>query len=244
MPTLVWVLAASLAMSLLALTGSLTLLLPERTFKQLVLPMVALAAGSLVGGALFHLLPEAVGTLGNRLAVYGWLAAGLLSFFVLEQYLHWHHCHRPLGAHRPLGYLILVADGLHNLIGGLAIGAAFVTDLRLGVVTWLVAAAHEVPQELGDFGILVHSGWRRRAALAYNLASASTVLVGAVAAYLLAAQVQVAVLLAFAAGNFLYIALADLVPELTTSPAPHEKAIHTAGFALGLLLLLLVALLD
>jgi zinc and cadmium transporter len=244
MPTLVWVLAAGVAMSLLALSGSLTLLLSERTFKQLVLPLVALAAGSLVGGALFHLLPQAVASLGNRLAVYGWLAAGLFGFFLLEQYLHWHHCHRPLGAHRPLGYLILVADALHNLIGGLAIGAAFVTDLRLGVVTWLVAAAHEVPQELGDFGILVHSGWRRRSALAYNLASASTVLVGAVAAYALAGQVQVAVLLAFAAGNFLYIALADLVPELTTSPAPHDKAIHTLGFALGLVLLLLIALLD
>jgi zinc transporter ZupT len=91
------------------------------------------------------------------------------------------------------------------------------------VVAWLVAAAHEVPQELGDFGILVHSGWQRRAALAYNLASASTVLVGAVVAYALAAQVQVAVLMAFAAGNFLYIALADLVPELTTSPAPPRQ---------------------
>jgi zinc and cadmium transporter len=244
MPTLLWVLAAGLGMSLLALTGSLTLLLPERTFKQLVLPLVALAAGSLVGGALFHLLPQAVTSLGNQLAVYGWLAAGLLSFLLLEQYLHWHHCHRPLGAHRPLGYLILVADALHNLIGGLAIGAAFVTDTRLGLVTWLVAAAHEVPQELGDFGILVHSGWTRRAALAYNLASAATVLVGALTAYLLAAQVQVAVLLAFAAGNFLYVALADLVPELTTSPAPHDKALHTTGFTLGLLLLFLVALLD
>jgi zinc and cadmium transporter len=244
MSTLGWVLAASLAMSVLALTGSLTLLLPERTFKQLVLPLVALAAGSLLGGALFHLLPQAVATLGNRLAVYGWLAAGLLGFFLLEQYLHWHHCHRPPGAHRPLGYLILVADALHNLIGGLAIGAAFVTDTRLGVITWLVAAAHEVPQELGDFGILIHSGWTRRAALAYNLASATTVVVGALTAYLLAAQVQVAGLLAFAAGNFLYIALADLVPELTTSPAPHDKAIHTTGFTLGLLLLLLIALLD
>jgi zinc and cadmium transporter len=244
MPTLAWVLAAGVAMSLLALTGSLTLRLPERVFKQLVLPLVALAAGSLIGGAVFHLLPAAVATLGNRLVVYGWLAAGLAGFFLLEQYLHWHHCHRPLGAHRPLGYLILVADGFHNLVGGLAIGAAFVTDTRLGVVTWLVAAAHEVPQELGDFGILVHSGWTRRAALAFNLASAATVVVGAVAAYALAAQLQVAVLLAFAAGNFLYIALADLLPELTTSPAPHDKAVHTAGFTLGLLLLLLVALLD
>jgi zinc and cadmium transporter len=244
MPTLAWVLAAGVAMSLLALTGSLTLLLPERVFKQLVLPLVALAAGSLLGGAVFHLLPAAVATLGNRLVVYGWLAAGLAGFFLLEQYLHWHHCHRPLGAHRPLGYLILVADGFHNLVGGLAIGAAFITDTRLGVVTWLVAAAHEVPQELGDFGILVHSGWTRRAALAFNLASAATVVVGAVAAYALAAQLQVAVLLAFAAGNFLYIALADLLPELTTSPAPHDKAVHTAGFTLGLLLLLLVALLD
>ena len=103
MPTLAWVLAAGVAMSLLALTGSLTLLLPEPAFKQLVLPVVALAAGSLVGGALFHLLPPAVASLGNRLVVYGWLAAGLASFLLLEQYLHWHHCHRPPAPTGPWG---------------------------------------------------------------------------------------------------------------------------------------------
>jgi zinc and cadmium transporter len=203
--------------------------------------LVALAAGSLLGGALFHMLPESVAALGNNLTVYAWLAAGLFSFLVLEQFLHWHHCHRPVGAHRPLGYLILVADGLHNLIGGLAVGSAFVVDTRLGVVTWLVAAAHEIPQELGDFGILIHSGWGRVSALGYNLASALTFLLGALAAYGVSRHVEVAALIPFAAGNFIYIALADLVPELTTTPAAHEKVIHTLGVAAGLALLFGIA---
>ncbi|MEW2382501.1 ZIP family metal transporter [Micromonospora sp. NPDC047707] len=242
MPTLAWIIVAGTAMTLLALSGSLTLVLPERIFERIVLPLVALAAGSLLGGALFHLLPQSVARLGNDLAVYTWLAAGVLAFLVLEQFLHWHHCHRPPGAHRPVGYLILIADALHNLIGGLAIGAAFVTDVRLGIVTWLIAAAHEIPQEMGDFGILVHSGWSRRRALVWNLISASAVLVGAVAAYGLAGRLDVAVLVPFAAGNFIYIALADLVPELTTRPAAHDKTIHTIGFFAGLALLWGVAL--
>lgn len=242
MSTLGWIISAGAAMTALALSGSLTFVLPDRIFKQVVLPLVALAAGSLLGGALFHMLPEAVTALGNTLTVYAWLAAGLLTFFVLEQYLHWHHCHRPLTAHRPVGYLILIADGLHNLIGGLAIGAAFITDIRLGIVTWLVAAAHEVPQELGDFGILVHSGWTRAHALTWNVISASTVLLGALAAYGLSGHLNVAVLIPFAAGNFIYIALADLVPELTTAPAAHDKAIHIIGFTGGLALLWGVAL--
>jgi zinc and cadmium transporter len=200
------------------------------------------AAGALLGGALFHMLPESVRVLGNNLAVYAWVAAGLFSFHVLEQFLHWHHCHRPVGAHRPLGYLILVADGLHNLIGGLAVGAAFLVDVRLGLVTWLAAAAHEVPQELGDFGILIHSGWSSRHALAYNLASALTFPLGGLIAYAVAGDVDVAVLVPFAAGNFIYIAVADLLPEITTSPLPAEKALHTASFALGLAVLLAIAL--
>lgn len=167
-----------------------------------------------------------------------------MTFLVLEQYLHWHHCHRPVAAHRPVGYLILIADALHNLIGGLAIGAAFVTDIRLGIITWLVAAAHEIPQELADFGILIHSGWPRSRALAFNPASAATVLVGALAAYGLSDQLNLTVLIPFAAGNFIYIALADLVPELTTTPGAHDKAIHTLGFTAGLLLLLGIALVN
>jgi len=244
MPVLAWIVIAGVAMSALALTGSVALLLPERLFSQVVTPLVALAAGALLGGALFHMLPESISVVGNHLSVYVWVAAGMLSFHVLEQFLHWHHCHRPINAHRPLGYLILAADGLHNLIGGVAVGGAFIVDVRLGIVTWVVAAAHEIPQELGDFGILVHSGWTVRHALIYNVASALTFPVGGLLAYSFAGRVDVAVLVPFAAGNFIYIALADLLPEITTSPNPQRKIVHTLSFASGLVLLWAIALLT
>jgi zinc and cadmium transporter len=118
------------------------------------------------------MLPEAVAAMGNRLEVYVWLMAGFLVFFVLEQFLHWQHCHRAVAQHGPLGYLILVADGAHNFVGGLAVAGALLVDIRVGVVTWVAAAAHEVPQELGDFGILIHAGPSKPRALAFNFLSA------------------------------------------------------------------------
>jgi zinc and cadmium transporter len=239
--TLTWIIVSGAAMSAVALVGCVTLLFPERTFRVLVLPMVALAAGTLLGGALFHMLPESVDEIGHRLGLYTSLACGIVSFFVLEQYLQWHHCHEPVASHRPLGVLILVADGLHNLMGGLAVGSAFVVDTHLGIVTWLVAAAHEVPQELGDFGILVHSGWDRRRALTFNVLSALTFLVGSLTAYALADRISVVFLVPFAAGNFVYIALADLLPELTTTRELDDKLVHTAGVAVGLGMLFVAA---
>jgi zinc and cadmium transporter len=240
MPLVVWITVAGVAMAAIALVGSVTLVLSEAALKRLLLPLVALAAGSLLGGALFHLLPEAVAQLGNELDVYVAVVAGLVVFFLLEQFLHWHHCHQPVSRHRPVGYLILLADGVHNLIGGLAVGGAFVVDVELGLVAWLVAAAHEVPQELGDFGILVHSGWSRRAALLFNLASGLTFLVGAWIAYALSGALDVALLLPFAAGNFLYIAVSDLLPQLR-SEALGEELVQFAAFCTGLLLLGVVA---
>jgi zinc and cadmium transporter len=243
MSVLSWIVVAGLAMSALALVGAVTLALPQRLFYRVVTPLVALAAGALLGGALFHMLPQSIAVIGNRLSVWAWVAAGMFSFHVLEQFLHWHHCHRPVQAHRPVGYMILAADGLHNFIGGVAVGSAFIVDIRLGIVTWLVAAAHEVPQELGDFGILVHSGWSTQHALRYNVASALTFPLGGLIAYAFAGQIDVAVFVPFAAGNFIYIALADLLPEITTSPAPQQKVIHTVSFAAGLTLLGVIALL-
>jgi zinc and cadmium transporter len=237
--TLTWIVVAGLGMSALALVGAVTVFLPSPTLARVLLPMVGLAAGSLLGGAFFHMLPESVDALGNGLGVYLSIVAGFLAFFVLEQFLHWHHCHRAdHSGHRPIGYLILLADGLHNLIGGLAVGGAFVVDIRVGVVTWLVAAAHEVPQELGDFGVLVHSGWTRRSALTWNFVSALTFLLGALSAYALANHVDVAYLLPFAAGNFVYIAAADLLPEITSESHSRDKLETTGAFVLGLGILL------
>lgn len=241
MTTLAWIVVLGVAMSAIAMVGSVTLVLSEQALGRLVTPLVALAAGSLLGGAFLHMLPEAIETLGNGRAVWVWFLAGFTAFFVLEQCLHWHHCHRRISAHRPLGHLILVADGLHNFIGGLSVASAFFIDHRVGLVTWAAAAAHEVPQELGDFGILVKSGWSRRSALAFNMASASTFLVGGVVAWALSGHVEVVYLVPFAAGNFAYIGAADLIPELTTDPSGRNKAVTFVAFLAGVAILWIVA---
>lgn len=241
MSELAWITVSGVAMAAIAMSGSLTLLLPDDRFERVVPPLVALAAGTLFGGALLHMLPEAVTAMGNELSVYGWFVGGFLLFFVLEQFLHWHHCHRPTVQHGPLGDLILIADGAHNLLGGLAVGSAFLVDIRVGLVAWTAAAAHEIPQELGDFGILVHAGWSRRRALLFNVLSALTFLGGGWLAYLLSGSTDVTPLLPLAAGNFVYIAAVDLLPELTEEPAARRKAGLTAMFASGLLCMGIVA---
>jgi zinc and cadmium transporter len=239
MTTLASIIVFGLLMSCLALVGSLTLVLKPQTLDRVLLPLVAFAAGSLIGGALFHMIPAAVREIGNRLALYQWLAAGFLVFLALEQFLNWHHSHNPGPEDKqPLTYLILVADGLHNFIGGLFVAASFLVDFQLGVVAWLAAAAHEVPQELGDFAVLVHGGWSKSHALLYNFASALTFLLGGIVAYIVSARLPVVFLIPFAAGNFLYIGAADLIPEIKKSHDVKTNACHFLAFALGLGLLL------
>ncbi len=238
-----WIVAGGIAMSSIALVGSITLLMKDHVFKRLVLPLVAMSAGSLLGGALFHLLPAAIEEMGQGLEPYLWVLAGFSSFFVLEQFLHWHHCHRPTHQHKaPLTYLILIADGVHNFVGGLAVAGAFLADIRLGLVAWLAAAAHEVPQELGDFGILIHGGWSRSKALLFNLLSGLTFLVGGLVAYAASKQLDVAFLIPFGAGNFIYIAAVDLVPEINREGRGRRAVVHFMSFAFGVTLLLLVHL--
>ncbi|MEY4548323.1 MAG: hypothetical protein RL685_4518 [Pseudomonadota bacterium] len=161
-------------MSAIALVGSVTLVLHESTLQKVLLPLVAFAAGSMIGGALFHMLPASLVNL-SPLTTFAWVATGFALFFALEQFLHWHPRHRASATRRkPLTYLVLAGDGLHNFLGGLAIASVFLVDVRLGIAAWLAAAAHEVPRELGDFAVLIHGGWKKRSALLFNLLSGST----------------------------------------------------------------------
>jgi zinc and cadmium transporter len=228
-----WIVAGGVAMGVISLVGALTLLLDEATQRRLVRPLVAFAAGSLLGGAIVHMVPEAAAREAG-IGPYVAVLAGFALFLAIEQFLHWHHCHREAADCRPpLGYLILVGDALHNLLGGLAVGAAFVADLRVGLTIWLAAAAHEVPQELGDFGVLVHGGWSRGRALAFNLLSSVTFLVGGVTAWAVSARFDTSWLLGFAAGNFLYIGASDLVPEVNRQRELRTGALHFVAFTAG-----------
>jgi zinc and cadmium transporter len=237
MTTLFWIILFGVLMSAIALVGSVTLVLRESTLQKLLLPLVSFAAGSLIGGALFHMVPAALSSMPVMIALR-WVAIGFLIFFALEQFLHWHHCHRAFAeCRKPLTYLILIGDGLHNFLGGLAIAGVFLIDLRLGIAAWIAAAAHEVPQELGDFGVLVHGGWGKREALLFNLFSGLAFLAGGLVAYAASLQVDVRWLVPLAAGNFLYIGASDLVPEVNKAHSFGANVVHFLVFASGLGLL-------
>lgn len=238
MTTLAWIVGSGLVMSVIALSGSVTLLLRPETLDRLIAPLVAFAAGSLLGGAFFHMLPAST---ANGLALTTaslWLMLGFAAFLALEQFLHWHHCHRASSdCKAPLTYLILLGDGLHNFLGGLGVGGVFLLDVRLGIAAWLGAAAHEVPQELGDFGVLVHGGWKKSQALFFNLLSGLAFLVGGLVAYGASARVDVTMLVPFAAGNFIYIGASDLVPEVNKHHRAWVNITNFLSFGAGVALL-------
>lgn len=236
-----WIFLGGVLMSAIALVGSVTLLLGAATLERVITPLVAFAAGSLLGGAFFHMLPAALQEAPGDMGVFLWALIGFASFFAVEQFLHWHHCHRASSdCKKPLTYLILIGDGLHNLLGGLGVAGVFLIDVRLGVAAWLAAAAHEVPQELGDFGVLVHGGWSRGHALLLNLVSGLTFLLGGLIAYAAAARIDVAFLVPFAAGNFVYIGASDLVPEVNKHREIGANVLHFACFVAGVALLWLI----
>lgn len=243
MNILIWIIGSTFAMSLIAWAGIVTLALREKLLKKILLLLVAFSAGALLGGALLHLMPEAVAEMGPGLSVFIWLVVGFSIFFLLEQFIQWHHCHRVPSEHKkPVTYLILIADGLHNFIGGLAIAGSFLVDIQTGIITWLACAAHEIPQELGDFGVLVHGGWKKYKALVFNFISALTVVAGGLVAFCISKSIDTTFLLPFAAGNFIYIASSDLIPEVKHGESLKKGIAHFLAFAIGIILLLGVKL--
>ena len=213
--------AVAIALSVMGSFGGLILasllLLLRATVRHTLVPsLLSYAVGTLLGVALLALLPEALDVLEPSL-VLGTLLAGILGFFMLEKLVIWHHCHDDeCDAHRTSATLILVGGAVHNFADGCIIGAAVLSSVPLGVSTAMAVAAHQVPQEVGDFAVLLSAGHTRSRALALNALSASAGVLGAVVIYAAAGWVPRALpyVLAFAAGNFLYVAMADLIPGL------------------------------
>lgn len=243
MSTLNWIIVSGVLMSSIALVGSLTLLLIPSTLEKVLKPLVAFAAGSLLGGAFFHLIPSALKANLSIMTIGILIGCGFTAILVLERFFYWHHNHQlPIKRKEPLTYLILVGDGLHNFLGGVAIAGAFIIDIRLGIVCWFVAAAHEVAQELGDFAVLIHGGWSKLSVLLFNFLSGLTFLFGGLIAYILSFQFDVSWLIPFAAGNFIYIGAADLIPQMSkdTDINLKSRVVTIAAFISGIYLLVLV----
>ena len=204
--------------SLLSFVGVITLAWRGEKLKKVVLFLVGLSTGALLGGALLHLMPEVIADIGSETSVWLWLLAGIIIFFVLEKIICWRHCHIPTSENHPhpVGIMNLVGDGLHNFLDGLVIAGSFMVSLPLGIATSVAVIAHEIPQEIADFGVLIHAGFKYNRAILFNFLISLTAFAGALAAIILKNQIGnfSSYIIPFTAGGFIYIATADLIPEL------------------------------
>ncbi|NOQ94206.1 MAG: ZIP family metal transporter [Methylophaga sp.] len=252
MELLLWIISFSLIGGLLSVVFASSFLLLSEKSRNIAVPhLVSFAIGALLGASLLGLIPHALspefGVDPHDIGLT--LLLGLLSFFVLEKLVLWRHCHHDhCDVHDPesaghnhdnkakaAGTLIVIGDGIHNFVDGILIAAAFLTDTHLGIVTALAIAAHEIPQELGDFVILLHSGYSRKKALLFNVLSSLGTVVGAVIAYFLLADMQhlLPYILVIAASSFIYIAVADLIPGLHQKVRPLETLQQVSLIAAG-----------
>lgn len=243
---LLYILLATVLVSLLSLVGIITLLLKEKLIQQVLIPLVGFSAGALIGSAFIHLLPEALEQSSGRQVGF-YTLIGFVCFFLLERYFYWRHCHKTgVCEVHAFTYLNLIGDGLHNLVDGLLIAASFMINIKLGIVTTLAIACHEIPQELGDFGVLVYGGFSKTKALVMNFIFSLTAIVGALLGYFLSTYIQSlpAYLLPFTAGGFIYIAASDLIPELHRQPDIRRANWAIVTFLLGIVLMWLAGMLH
>lgn len=214
---LTWIIVFSVLGSIGAIAGAAVLLLFREGTRRTLLPcLISYAIGTLLGAAFLGMIPNAMQQ-DSALAISGTILAGIVIFFVLEKLIIWRHCHEAeCEVHGTAGPLILIGDAFHNFVDGFVIAAAFITSIPLGIVASLAVIAHEIPQEVGDFAILLESGYSKTRALLLNSLSSLATLPGAVIAYFFLGATQEAVpfILALSAASFIYIAVADLVPSL------------------------------
>ncbi len=204
--------------SLISFVGVLALVLKRDLLNKSIFILVSLAVGALLGDVFIHIIPETYENISNPTSISFLIIGGILIFFILEKILHWHHHtleHAEEHAH-PVGKMVLFGDGVHNFIDGLLVAASYMVSIEVGVATTIAVILHEIPQEIGNFGVLIHAGYTTGKALWYNFLSALTAVVGAVVALVFGGITETFALwlLPLTAGGFIYIALSDLIPEL------------------------------
>ncbi len=234
--------------SVISLIGIFTLLINEKQLKKMLLFLVSFAAGALFGGAFLHLIPTAIEKSGFGLVVPLFVLIGILVFFILEKFVCWRHCHVPTSKDHPhpVGFMNLIGDGFHNLLDGMIIGGSYLVSIPLGVATTIAVILHEIPQEIGDFGILLHAGFKKTKALLFNFFSASLAFLGVIISLLLGAKVNnyTLFLIPFTAGGFIYIAGSDLIPELHKETKPLKSFIQLLALILGIAVMVLLVVVE
>jgi zinc and cadmium transporter len=235
--------------SLISLIGVFFLSFKPERLKKIQLLLVALATGGLLGGAFVHLIPETFASFEKPVNASLMLVIGFLIFFILERFLHWQHNHTTglsSGGIKPFGPVNLFADALHNLLDGILIGAAYLYNPEIGIATTFTVLLHEIPQEIGDFGILIRAGYTIRKALLFNFASACTSFIGAFLILLFKGYADVVSkgMLPIAAGGFIYLAAADLIPELHTEKVVRSSIYQLIALLIGVGLLFLFHLAE
>jgi len=230
--------------SLLSFVGALSLALNPEKLKKITIFFVSLSAGTLLGDSFIHLLPEMVKEKNYSPSVWLWVLGGIIIFFILEKIICWRHCHIPTSIEHPqqLGLMTLVGDGLHNFIVGLVIAGSFLVNPSLGLATTLAVIAHEIPQEIGDFGVLIHAGYSRGKALFFNFFSGLLAVLGALITLIIGPQIEnfSAFIIPFTAGGFIYIATADLIPELKKESRLWQSLSQLLSILLGLAIMLIL----
>lgn len=221
------------------------LFLSKEKINKIILYLVALSAGALMGGAFLHLMPEALELIETNL-LFSVFLASFTFFFLLEKILHWHHCHKEGCEVHTFGYMNLVGDSIHNFIDGLVIASTFIIDIKLGIATTIAVALHEIPQEIGDYGVLIYAGFKKKTALITNYLVATTVILGGIVGYYSFSLIEILLpyLLPFAAGGFVYISASDLMPEIRKETNLRRSLGIFMVFLLGISLMYLVKLIN
>ena len=246
--TYLYTFTSVIAVSLISFIGVFTLSLREDILRKYIFVFISIAVGALLGDAIIHLIPEALESSSNTTFTSILVIAGILLFFILEKFLHWHHHGEDKDDEHvhPVGKLVLFSDGVHNFIDGIIIAASFMISIPVGLATTLAVILHEIPQEIGDFAVLLHAGYTKARALWLNFLSALAALLGAIFLFTLGNMAEMATtyFIPIAAGGFIYIAVADLIPELHKTKDSKNSLLQIVAVIVGVLAMLALVYLE